>query len=188
VSGLEANAERIGSDVLQYTYAGCPPVLSYFSVARPNCAPFNARALDLVGEAGIQSVVLAARWSDYGPEVRDGLQATVDALLARGVAVHVIGQSPQFVAPVQTIAFQAARRGVEGDAWPARVDPALNEEVRAHARGASFVDPMALLCEGRACPFRDAGEFHFFDYGHFSTRGASRALAAYVPQGLRPPS
>ena len=37
VPGLIANADNLTANVFQYTAAGCPPVLSYYSYARPNC-------------------------------------------------------------------------------------------------------------------------------------------------------
>src|SRR5262249_21540495 len=62
--GLIANADNIPANVFQYTAAGCPPVLSYYSYARPNCQKFNAHVLEIIRRYDIKAVVMAARWRD----------------------------------------------------------------------------------------------------------------------------
>lgn len=181
VSGLEANAKMLQANVVQYTYAGCPPILSYFSYARPGCTDFNRRALDIIREAGIDTVILSGRWSDYDTRGFAGLQATIDTLRDRGVTVFVIGQSPQFITDVQKIAFFMKRRNMAGESWPMAMDRTINARVAASAAHATFIDPLAALCTDGRCPYASAHEYLYFDYGHFSGLGAARAIAAYWP-------
>ena len=184
VSGLGANTGRIQANVIEYTYAGCPPDLTYFSYARPNCTRFNERALKLIQDAGIKSVILSGRWTDYEVRGFDGLQKTIDRLRALGVRVYVIGQSPEFIADVQKIAFFARRGNVKNTSWPMAVDPKINERVMSFTKGATFIDPLAFLCDAKGCSYADAGsgKFLYFDYGHFSTAGAELAISKYWPR------
>ncbi|TIL96840.1 MAG: acyltransferase, partial [Mesorhizobium sp.] len=65
VSGLGANINRLQANIVEYTYAGCPPILSYYSYARLDCVRFNRKALDIILEADIKTVILSGKWSDY---------------------------------------------------------------------------------------------------------------------------
>ncbi|WP_137929506.1 acyltransferase family protein [Mesorhizobium comanense] len=183
VSGLEANAQKIQANIVQYTYAGCPPNLSYFSYARPACTRFNERALQIIRDANIQAVILSGRWTDYQARGFDGLQKTIDRLRDMGVKVYVIGQSPEFIADVQKIAFFARQEHVANTSWPMAMDPDINKHVLPFTRGATFIDPLAYLCDTAGCSYADAGtrQFLYFDYGHFSSAGATLAISKYWP-------
>ncbi|MER8692169.1 acyltransferase [Mesorhizobium opportunistum] len=183
VPGLDANAQKVQANVIQYTYAGCPPDLSYFSYARPACTRFNERALSVIRDANVQAVILSGRWSDYQIRGFDGLQKTVDRLREMGVKVYVIGQSPEFVADVQKIAFFATREHATNTSWPMAMDPDINKRVLPFVKGADFIDPLAYLCDAAGCSYADAGtkQFLYFDYGHFSTAGAELAISKYWP-------
>lgn len=181
VSGLDANINRIQANVVEYTYAGCPPILSYFSYARPNCTRFNQRALKIIGDAGIRAVILSGRWTDYEARSFDGLQQTIDTLRGLGVRVFVIGQSPEFIADVRKIAFFAKRGNLSSTSWPMAMDPGINDRVRPFTKGATFIDPLKFLCSAGRCSYANAGQFLYFDYGHFSTIGATLAISKYWP-------
>ncbi|MBN9220733.1 MAG: acyltransferase [Mesorhizobium sp.] len=183
VSGLETNAGKIQANIIQYTYAGCPPNLSYFSYARPACTRFNERALQIIHDANIQAVILSGRWTDYQARGFDGLQKTVDRLRDMGVKVYVIGQSPEFIADVQKIAFFARQEHVANTSWPMAMDPDINKHVLPFTKGATFIDPLAYLCDTAGCSYADAGtrQFLYFDYGHFSSAGATLAISKYWP-------
>ncbi|MBZ9809243.1 acyltransferase [Mesorhizobium sp. BR1-1-9] len=183
VSGLEANAQKIQANVIQYTYAGCPPDLTYFSYARPACTSFNERALSIIREANIQAVILSGRWTDYQVRGFGGLQKTIDRLRQMGVKVYVIGQSPEFIADVQKIAFFARRGDTANMSWPMAMDPDINKRVLPFVKGADFIDPLTYLCDATGCSYADAGnkQFLYFDYGHFSSAGAALAISKYWP-------
>ncbi|RUV99968.1 acyltransferase family protein, partial [Mesorhizobium sp. M1A.F.Ca.IN.020.04.1.1] len=181
VSGLGANINRLQANIVEYTYAGCPPILSYYSYARLDCVRFNRMALDIILEADIKTVILSGKWSDYEVRGFDGLQQTIDTLRALGVRVFVIGQSPQFPTDVRKIAFFAKRQNLDDTSWPMAMDPGINERVRSFTKGATFIDPLKFLCSAGRCPYSDRGEFMYFDYGHFSSAGATLAISKYWP-------
>ncbi|TIX26095.1 acyltransferase family protein [Mesorhizobium sp.] len=183
VSGLEPNAQKIQANVIQYTYAGCPPDLTYFSYARPACTRFNERALSIIHDANIQAVILSGRWTDYQARGFGGLQKTIDRLREMGVKVYTVGQSPEFIADVQKIAFFAKREHVGTTAWPMAMDPDINARVLPFTKGADFIDPLTYLCDSAGCSYADAKtkQFLYFDYGHFSSAGATLAISKYWP-------
>jgi peptidoglycan/LPS O-acetylase OafA/YrhL len=182
VSGLGSNVDRLRANIVQYTYAGCPPILSYFSYARPNCTRFNRRALAVIQEAHIKTVILSARWTDYEARGFGGLHDTIATLTGLGVKVYVIGQSPQFPTDVQKIRFFARRSHQSDDSWPMAMDIHINDRLRPFADGATFIDPLSFLCRGERCAYANSQGFLYFDYGHLSQLGAIEAVRSYWPR------
>jgi len=180
VPGLIANADNLTANVFQYTAAGCPPVLSYYSYARPNCQKFNAHVLEIIPRYDIKTVVMAARWLDMRQRGLDTLAATIASLKAAGVDVWVIGQSTEFLTDVATIAHKNGGTG-STDMWPLAFDRGLNEKVRQAAAGATFVDPLSHLCSGKECLYRSGGHLIYADSAHFSDLGSAQAVLAYFP-------
>ncbi|RUY46791.1 SGNH hydrolase domain-containing protein, partial [Mesorhizobium sp. M7A.F.Ca.CA.002.07.1.1] len=174
---------KIQANVIQYTYAGCPPDLTYFSYARPACTRFNERALSIIRDANIQAVILSGRWTDYQARGFAGLQKTIDRLREMGVKVYTVGQSPEFIADVQKIAFLVKREHAGTTSWPMAMDPGINARVLPFTKGADFIDPLTYLCDSAGCSYADAktNEFLYFDYGHFSSAGATLAISKYWP-------
>lgn len=186
VPGIVAHAARTPARVIQYTAAGCPPILSYYSHARPRCSQFNAHALTIIKDLEIDSVILSARWTDLQSRGLDQLQGTLAQLRSLGVQVTVIGQSPQFATSVQVIAYaKGSREPGSSDKWKIFFDPRINAELKRHAGAATFIDPLEALCDGPLCPYRDRGRYLYEDAEHFSVYGSGRAVAAFFPL-LRP--
>jgi peptidoglycan/LPS O-acetylase OafA/YrhL len=187
IPGILRDRSRINADVLQYTFAGCPPVLAYFSYARVACSTFNRHALSIIRENHVDTVVLAAKWVDTPKHTIEQLGKTISTLRLMGVRVFVVGQSPLFIMNVQDIDYisGSSRRSGIAD-WTIAFDPKLNALLAEHSRGATFIDPLAYLCHGSYCTYRDGDEFYYSDYGHFSTAGSLRATRAYFPSGVRP--
>ena len=182
--GILRDAERINADVLQYTFAGCPPILDYYSYARVGCSPSNRRVLSLIREENIDTVVLIGRWTDVPRHTLNALPDTIAELNKLGVRVYVFGQSPQFAMDVQRIDYISGARMKPGTySWTVFFDTDYNEMLRRLAAGAAFVDPLAHLCRGLSCPYRKDNDYYYADYGHFSTLGSTRAVAAYFPAG-----
>ena len=184
--GLMRDPAGIDADVLQYTFAGCPPILSYFSYARVGCSISNQRVPGIIKAQHIDTVVIAARWTATPQVALAGLPATIAALKALGVQVYVIGQAPEFSADVQLIDYMSGQHRQPGKAyWPVYFDASVNRKLAAMAAGARFVDPVPYLCHDRVCPYRDGPDFYYADYGHFSTVGSTLAVKAYFPTGRR---
>ncbi|HWA00961.1 MAG TPA: acyltransferase family protein [Caulobacterales bacterium] len=175
--GVIARQGEFRDRVYLYTFAGCPPVLSYYSYARPLCQEFNRHALDIIRDLHVRHVVLAARWTDLQLRGLDEIRSTLDALKAMDVEVTVIGQSPMFGADVSVIAFR--KPGASN--WPTSLAPDLNQRLRAYVEGAAFIDPMARLCADGRCAYRQGETFLYSDDGHFSHAGSIAAVDAYFP-------
>ena len=173
---------RFRGKLIQYTAAGCPPALNYYSFARPNCSIFNRRALDLVARRHIPIVVLSARWENHSWTTLDGLRDTIAQLRALGATVYVVGQSPEFGVDVQSLAYRKAPpdRNVDA-AWDLSFSPDFNAELKAKAVGALFIDPLTFDCRGRTCAYRRDGQYEYADFGHLSRYGSARAARTYFP-------
>jgi peptidoglycan/LPS O-acetylase OafA/YrhL len=182
--GILRDADRIDADVLQYTFAGCPPILSYFSYARIGCTDFNKRALDVIRSEHIDTVVIAARWTDVPLHTLKTLGETVAALRLLGVRVYVIGQSPQFLADVQHIDYISRNyRLSTGATWKISFNPAINGLIAGQAVDATMIDPLSFLCEHDNCRYRDGRVFLYADFGHYSREGSIAAVRAFFPAG-----
>lgn len=182
VPGIKAFADHIPYTVMQYTGAGCPPVLNYSSYARPLCDDFNAYALQIVRDYDIKTVVLAGKWTDMRSRGVAGVRTTIDALTAMGVKVYLIGQSPEFAVPIDVIAYRKGNpEGVGTDSWYVSFKLSLNDELNSNAGGAIFIDPLKVLCEGAKCPYRIDGKPLYVDDGHFSATGSELVTRTYFP-------
>ena len=185
VPGIEADARNIPYTVLEYTAAGCPPVLSYTAYDRPNCQRFNQNALSVIRRNNVKVVVLSARWVDQQRRGLEQLTSTLTALSRMGVRAYVIGQSPMFTTHVQVIEFR--NRDMKGQkSWPMAFDPDVNAKLRAIA-GPSFVDPLPYMCRGKLCRYVQDGRLLFADEGHLSAYGSVLATPSYFPLVVRPP-
>jgi peptidoglycan/LPS O-acetylase OafA/YrhL len=181
VPGLMAHAAAVPGRLYQYTYAGCPPVLAYYSYARPACTPFNQRAVELIKALEVKTVILSARWLDLRSRGLDLLAGTIEELRSLGVKVVVIGQSPAFVTNVDVIAY--ANRAAQGEraTWFTLVDRHFNEELKKVSAGAAFVDPIAIGCEAGRCPYLEGGRFLYFDSAHYSNFGSAHMVKTLLP-------
>ena len=186
VPGFMALGNDLAVQLVQYTFAGCPPLLDYESLARPNCHEFNAEALPIMHKAGIKIAILSARWELHRRKGLDSLRKTVEALRNAGISVYVVGQSPEFAMDVRLLAYRSGKQTTrEVLAWTPAIAPHLNQEVGALASGATFVDPMALLCNAGLCAYRTAENFLYSDFGHLSEYGARLAVNRLFPFLLR---
>ena len=182
MAGLLANQDKLTRNVVEYTFAGCPPVLSYRSYARPGCQDFNARVFDVIARYHIDTVVLSARWDEMRERGLQGTSDTIDRLRARGITVYVIGQSPMFAFDVQVLDYRGAGKDAAGDgAWYLSFDHALSEAVRTASTHAHFVDPLSAFCSHGLCRYETKAGLLFADYGHLSELGSDLAVQSYFP-------
>lgn len=188
--GILALSKDIPYTVVQYTAAGCPPILSYYSYANnarggthnKACTPFNAGALDIIKEHHITKVILSGRWSNLKSRGLDGLSDTIATLKKMGVTVYVIGQSPEFPIDVQILAYMKGAKSPDAtDKWSIHFDSDINDRLAALAKDVIFIDPMTSLCDGNMCTYRENGKMLFSDYGHYSEDGSIRAVKSYFP-------
>lgn len=178
VPGIVAYGAQVGANVYQYTAAGCPPVLKYFSYKLPNCQAFNAHALELIRELAIKKVILSARWGLLTSRGEFDLHDTIRQIEATGADVFVLGQSPEFGIDVQSLAIRLKERS---DWYAANIDEALEEKLRIQSEGAHYISPLDLLCEKTLCSFKNGGGLLYMDYGHFSERGSLAAVKSIFP-------
>lgn len=185
IPGLQA-AAPLSRNIVQYTSAGCPPILSYESFAIPACHDFNSHIFDVIARFHADTVVMSARWDLLRARGLSGLKDTVAKLTAAGLRVYVLGESPTFAFNVVELDRRGVGRRPDGTAWWfSTVRPSDNDRVREASTPATFVDPMTALCKGAMCLYRDPEGLLYSDYGHFSDVGSRLAVKSYFPL-LRP--
>jgi len=182
VSGVIASRKYLTRNIVQYTFAGCAPVLSYRSYARPGCHAFNTRIFDVAARYRADTVILSARWDEMRERGFDGLAETIDRLRARGLAVYVIGQSPMFAFDVKVLDYRGAGREAFGTSrWYLSFGSHQDQALRAASAHARFIDPLPTFCRTGICTYKTAAGLLFSDYGHFSRLGSALAVQAYFP-------
>ncbi|MDO9383500.1 MAG: acyltransferase family protein [Hyphomicrobiaceae bacterium] len=182
IPGLLRNADRLDANIIQYTFAGCPPLLSYESFSLPGCKNFNNRIFDVIKRYDASIVVLSSRWDLLIQRGLGGLQETVDKLRAAGMKVYVIGQSPVFAVDVAVLSYRRIGLSADGSAtWYSSTDLKENEKIRALALNVQFVDPLEHLCGEGKCTFMKDHSLLYSDYGHFSDYGSDWAVRSYFP-------
>ncbi len=184
VPGIADNAAFMTADVLQYTQSLCPPIFGFSTAARPRCEPFNANVVQVIRDYEIRAVVMAGRW-DYAFKRHvepSQIADTIARVRALGVDVYVIGQSPLFGHNVQTLFAKSG--GTPQTAHAAghiTFTEEINQKLARAAAGATFIDPVAKLCDRSSCPYRHDGQFLIWDVGHFSEYGSRLAVLRYFP-------
>lgn len=182
IPGLINNQQNLTRNIVEYTFAGCPPVLSYESYARPGCHDFNSRVFDIIAHYHIDTVVLSARWDELRERGLEGLTDTIAQLRAKGLNVYVIGQSPMFAFDVNVLDYRGAGKINGGGAeWHLSFAPSFNDALRTASAAATFVDPLSAFCHENVCTYKSSDKLLFADYGHFSEEGSDMAVKSYFP-------
>jgi len=166
--GLKQEAQRRGGiSLAQYTAAGCPPLFSYDSELRHDCKAANefvARKVELIRP---ETVIMAGRWDLYDAVrgtnklAASTIRATVLQLQGMGVKrVIVVGQFPLWEADVPRIRISLRKQAAGTSAASNRAFPALFPhemdlnamvERAIEGTGATFVSPLATLCNEQGC-------------------------------------
>ena len=178
--------ERSHLDVLEYTSPSCPPIAGYQAASRPQCTPFNDNVADVIRRYQISTVIMAANWSVYlkrGKMRFDDIEQTVRYLRGLGVRVILIGQSPLFPFAYpdeyffRTFGTEQADRAYYA---PLDVAPDMNRRMANIGGGGTFFDPLALLCHGTGCVFKQGRLYLFYDYGHYTHYGSRKVVNALL--------
>jgi peptidoglycan/LPS O-acetylase OafA/YrhL len=195
-------------------WSGCPPLLDAERAdghIRFSCAEVNAAAMQLIKDARIKTVLLAARWDVYeqgfeqggaetarmpvigykGLRGRDAFENawrdTVRALQHAGVKVWVLRQVPPQLEDVPSALARAAllRRDPETLKRPygdVAARLAAQDGALAGVPGVSVIDPLPLFCpEKSACLIEADGHALYTDSHHLSRAGALWAEKMFQP-------
>lgn len=186
IPGFITNAAALDKNTFQYTFAGCPPILAYYSLARPACTQFNKDAVSLLKTYDIKTVILSSRWSDVPKAALEKLDETIVEIKSHGVDVIVIGPSPQFSGDVQRLDYLSGASRLTGQVLGnAAVNDELGERVAYQARNANFINPLASLCVSGRCAYRIDSHYLYADYGHLSKYGADMAVRSFVMPAIK---
>jgi peptidoglycan/LPS O-acetylase OafA/YrhL len=183
--GIVADAAAIKATVIQYTAAGCLPLLDTHIYGERACRDFSNHALDLIREEKIDTVIVAGRWSALTRDEFAEIGSTLAVLDRLGVRVIVIGQSPEFTVDSPTLAFLKGSSAPNAvNRWPQLARPWINEALAAIQGGHRFIDPMPVFCQTGECVYQDHGVYLFGDAVHYSAAGSDRAVRAALAPAL----
>jgi peptidoglycan/LPS O-acetylase OafA/YrhL len=186
VPGLLRNQAAIPFNIVQYTSAGCPPVLNYFSYVIPNCQKFNENAFALIDRIRPKVVVLSARWDLLLGRGFAGFRETVSRIKSTGAKIIIVGPSPEFGIDVQSLAYRLRHEAGASTSWEiANFNPAINDFLARVSNMASILDPIGALCHDLICPYKQDDQFLYLDYGHFSAEGSDLAVRT-LRLGMQP--
>lgn len=168
-------------DLYQYTSAGCPPMLSFTSMALPKCSDFNMQAIEVIKKIDIDFVIISAKWTDYNNRGLSGIQSTLNVLDELGISYLVIGQSPQYIIDVNVLSYLKSG-GEEEGRWPIVFDRAINDELSSYVKENHFIDPMSLLCIDEQCLYKSNDRLLHSDYGHLSRFGSIFIIQSFIEE------
>lgn len=98
---LDELCRRFSMRGVAATHSATAPILGYFIKDRfglsENSTNFSASVVDFIAHKHIKNVIMAARWSHYGPadEADAKLCKTVQTLMASGASVYVLKDVPE---------------------------------------------------------------------------------------------
>jgi hypothetical protein len=185
IPGIIADAAAIKATVIQYTAAGCLPLLDSRIYGERACRDFSNHALDLIREEKIDTVIVAGRWSALTCNEFAEIDSTLAILDRLGVRVIVVGQSPEFAVDGPTLAFLRGSPAPDAvNRWPQLARPWINDALAAIQGGHRFIDPMPGFCQAGECVYQDHGAYLFGDPVHYSSAGSDRAVRAVLAPAL----
>lgn len=184
VEALGRDLPRIRGDLLQYTRAACPPILSSTARTDERCTDFNQHVFEVIAQNKIDFVVLAGRWEAHFKGQKIGLSDltdTISRLKALGVQVLVIGQSPVFsFQHPEEYFYRSKSLGAVRGGYRAPVDlrESLNQKIEESVRqgGGRFFDPSKIFCEGQLCLYKLNDKYLVADNGHLTKTGSEMVI------------
>jgi hypothetical protein len=163
---------------MQATRAGCGAIGD--ALADEGCRAFNRDVLDAIMSARPDVVLLSANWLDgtYTRTVATELPALVARLRSAGIAVVVVGPTPELDGPLPSLFVSWSRLKTLLPPLSERVVPQLWDiDARLQAistsSGAGYVSPLQAMCPHRACELFVDGTPIMWDAGHLTAEGSA---------------
>lgn len=184
--------------VLEYSLAGCPPLLETDNII-PFCRTFNNAAGRYLAQAkNVEVVILSSRWSvqltdnhmattPNGPsperQIEDGLRRTLTHLTALGKKVIVVSTVPEYTKDIPDRIAALRFSGRVEDRFLTTADTLARERTMdaIFARlkpdfptaQVQFINPRDLFCGPEICLVRDgSGQILYRDSNHLSVEGS----------------
>ncbi|MCB1249590.1 MAG: acyltransferase family protein [Acidimicrobiales bacterium] len=190
---LAALAEPSGWHVDRVTRGACSPFVPPAAADLDECASFLDGAWADLAAAPPDVLVLSGRHRTRFGRDPDGWADDVRAALALvpdGVRVVVVGETPETDEPVPScLASHLDDTTACEPAWPDAEVVRINDELRAIAEeaGATYADPIPLVCSDDRCPAIAGDQLVYRDRSHLTASFvASRApeVAAWIDAAL----
>lgn len=192
--GFVSAAGKYPVALRQLTKSSCPPLLPdrRSDVASADCVNFNRQVLGIAGDAPPETIVLAARWTEYltspsveeaeqlGQEVRETI-ANIRQSVGAATEIVIVGPIPGFAFEPSKCHARTMFAGL--DSLPCRSPQPNNsrrsvlvEQVLVDAAsgtpGVKVALPWRNFCGSGGCTTVSEGVFLFRDANHLTVEGA----------------
>jgi hypothetical protein len=181
--GMRQEARRFDINVVQATYAGCPPIPFRAGISA-SCADFGKRIWQMAQTEKFDAIVLSANWTGY-QAVLPELSGVVRELAQTGRPVVVIGPSVEFSSALPVL-LSARRPGAgthlrQAGGWLLKAAVDLDVRMR-ELLGAMpnvlYVSPISEVCPDRVCPvLLENGVPLTWDSSHLTAEGSALVSA-----------
>lgn len=162
--GLRAEQSSYEFDLLQWTSAGCPPLVGSLAGEESNCSRLRSLAWQQLRESAPDSVLLSAAWDRYlsrgstEGQIAAEVAKTVAALHDLGVgSVIVLGPSPNWTVSEPAEVFEYMLRG-QSTKVPIRLSAVAspvkhldNAIAKSVGNGGRYVSVVNQLCNEQGC-------------------------------------
>jgi peptidoglycan/LPS O-acetylase OafA/YrhL len=139
-------------------------------------------------------VIVACRWigvldTEGVLPFTESVRSTFEILSATGAKIIVIGNTPEFSLPPQTLVVRGHINN-EGDVYLKTGDmPLVNQILKEESSnfGFKFANPIDSLCKRNVnlyCLVESNGSFYFFDGGHLSPAGSEFLFGKLFGSGI----
>lgn len=188
--GIEKAGRATNLHLMQATLGACSPFAGNHSPGSPEgCDQFNSYVMSKI-HAPIGAVILSMRWNQDPPiAALAPLQATVRALLARGVKVVVLGPSVTYRIPepqilekyvtTKDLKYLDSRKYL--DQQSLELDRNL-KSVFGRMAGVTYISIYDATCPADRCPMTAGGDTLEFDTAHLTARGSELVAARIWPR------
>jgi len=187
------------ANILQVTGVQCPPLLARQPNISRSCPNMIKLASEILPkERKIDKVWLSAAWNGsrlaesagWNKSWLEDLKQTAEYFRSLGIAVVIIGPSPEYNAPLPTLLARGNENHNPGLAQQSLVpDPFILDrsmaEVFKNNNNVTYVSLMKRLCETGTCrDYADKDVPLYFDASHFGSAG-SRLIAKEIVGDLQ---
>lgn len=193
--GLRAELAKANVSVGMLAASGCPPIVGLDIDQRPKCRAINNEVLPLLLRQKPRIAILSAAWH-MNDGVAPRLKATVDQLLAAGIEVVILSESPAFSSRAPSIAAALLQEGKPPIA--SAIDAGIESMKLADAAllakfgptsDVAIVSPLQNFCSEQGCHLLTSDNVPiYFDYSHLTEAGSllyARAISAAMARRKR---
>ncbi len=171
---IDVMAKIDGISIMDYTMAGCLPVLGYNKsrdAYREKCSLRNQLAIDLIERNRYRYVIFAGSWP-ASDEASAYIEATLDRAIATGAEVILILDNQKIPRGARCPIRQLVFASTNNCSVPQSPKPAYWARIRERFPQIRFIDPNAIICAKEQCNPVVSGTLLYRDDTHLNDIGS----------------